>query len=271
MFDDSIYDLIAQGRPCMIARFGANEIKATIAMQMAKPLVLPFYPILKKRMSIQSGFFPANYENLKRFSNLMLDDSMQLDILGSWRIEERLLANHLKHVKKVPLVALEPYFSSQPWSRILKGKKVLVIHPFAASIEYQYYNNRKELFFNAEILPEFETLQTIQAVQSIAGNDTKFDDWFQALDYLKDEILKKEFDVAIIGCGAYGFPLAAFIKRIGKQAVHLGGATQILFGIKGKRWVDDSRFSTIINDHFIYPMDAEKPRNAYKVENGCYW
>ena len=31
-------------------------------------------------------------------------------------------------------------------------------------------------------------------------------------------------------------PLAAFIKSIGKKAVHLGGSTQILFGIKGERW-----------------------------------
>lgn len=34
-----------------------------------------------------------------------------------------------------------------------------------------------------------------------------------------------EFDIAIIGCVDYGFPLAAHIKRIGKQATHIGDAT----------------------------------------------
>lgn len=49
---------------------------------------------------------------------------------------------------------------------------------------------------------------------------------------MKDEIDKRDYDIALIGCGAYGFPLAAHIKRSGKKAVHLGGALQLLFGIK---------------------------------------
>ena len=50
------------------------------------------------------------------------------------------------------------------------------------------------------------------------------------------EAVKIDFDTAIIGCGAYGFPLAAKLKAAGKQAFHMGGATQLLFGIKGSRW-----------------------------------
>ena len=45
--------------------------------------------------------------------------------------------------------------------------------------------------------------------------------------------MKFDFDVALIGCGAYGFPLAAKLKTAGKQAIHLGGVLQALFGIKG--------------------------------------
>jgi len=37
---------------------------------------------------------------------------------------------------------------------------------------------------------------------------------------MKVEIRKKDFDIAIIGAGSYRFPLAAFIKEIGKQAIH---------------------------------------------------
>lgn len=46
--------------------------------------------------------------------------------------------------------------------------------------------------------------------------------------------MKINFDTAIIGCGAYGMPLAAQIKNAGRQAIHLGGAVQLLFGIKGE-------------------------------------
>ena len=52
---------------------------------------------------------------------------------------------------------------------------------------------------------------------------------------MEERIGKIDFDVALLGCGAYGLPFAASIKRMGKKAVHLGVATQILFGIKGKR------------------------------------
>ena len=47
---------------------------------------------------------------------------------------------------------------------------------------------------------------------------------------------KIDYDIALIGCGAYGFPLAAYAKKTGHQAVHIGGSLQLLFGIKGKRW-----------------------------------
>jgi hypothetical protein len=35
-----------------------------------------------------------------------------------------------------------------------------------------------------------------------------------------------EFDVALIGAGAYGLPLAACVKRLGKKAIHMGGVTK---------------------------------------------
>ena len=99
---------------------------------------------------------------------------------------------------------------------------------------------------------------------------------------MKKEIDSKEYDICLIGCGAYGFPLAAHIKRKGKKAVHLGGALQLLFGIKGKRWENPNygvkewgipygSYSTLINQYWISPNQNEKPTNANQVENGCYW
>ena len=66
--------------------------------------------------------------------------------------------------------------------------------------------------------------------------DERFKDRFEALDYMYKEALKIDFDIAVIGCGAYGICLASMLKNAGKQAFHLGGITQLWFGIKGKRW-----------------------------------
>lgn len=60
---------------------------------------------------------------------------------------------------------------------------------------------------------------------------------------------------------------------MGKSAIHLGGATQILFGIRGSRWEDKSWFSENLNDYWAYPLDEDKPEEkAMKnCENACYW
>ena len=77
--------------------------------------------------------------------------------------------------------------------------------------------------------------------------------------------------VGLFGCGAYGMPLAAYCKEIGKKAVHLGGATQLLFGIKGKRWDCYDYISSLYNEYWVRPSEQEKPKNANKIESACYW
>ncbi len=113
---------------------------------------------------------------------------------------------------------------------------------------------------------------TLKAVQTIAGQkDERFADWFEALSYMEQEALAKDFDVALVGCGAYGFPLAARLKRAGKQVVHMGGALQLLFGIRGKRWDDREDYQVLFNDAWQRPLEEERPAGAAKVENQCYW
>lgn len=216
-----------------------------------------------------------------KFGKMMLEDAKELDILGSWLQNERYVSEYVNSAVKVHLLLLEPFWSEQPWSRVLEGKRVLVVHPFAKTIELQYSQNRTKLFDHPAVLPEFE-LQTIQAVQSIGGIDNGFKDWFEALQWMKDEIDRREYDVCLIGCGAYGFPIAAHVKRRGKQAFHLGGSLQLLFGIKGKRWEDPNygvtvwgipygSYSDLMNEHWVRPEQTEKPKSSNAVEGGCYW
>ena len=156
--------------------------------------------------------------------------------------------------------------------------KVLVIHPFEEEIKAQY-KNREKLFKN-NLLPKFE-LKTINAVQSLGG-DSDFDNWFEALDWMKAKMDMIDYDICLIGAGAYGFPLAAHAKRTGKKSIHLGGSLQLLFGIIGKRWEDPNygvrewqipkgSYSSLINENWIRPGNHLKPKNAQQVEGACYW
>jgi len=267
----AIRELLDANAPGMIARFGSTEIKAVLWPHLPWPLKRLVEHRVISAMMIASGFFPPEPAAIERFSTLMYEDMAQLDILGSWRREEYFLHLHLLHVKRVPLPALEPYLSAHPWSEALEGKRVLVVHPFSRTIESQYNNHRLQLFQDCRVLPEFQSLATIRAVQTIAGNKSQYADWFKALDAMKVAMDAVEYDVALIGCGAYGFPLAAHAKRRGKLAVHLGGATQILFGIRGNRWDANPQISRLYNEWWVRPAPEERVGGAERVENACYW
>lgn len=265
----SLQAAIESNKPLMVARFGATEIKGILYKFLPYPLGFLCKKHSYKYMSVYSGFFPLNDTMFVRFKDLMLASISQLNLLASWRPEEILFRKHLKNVVKIPLAVLDPRMSKPSWTQSLKGKKVLVIHPFAKTIKSQYEKNRDKLFgeYSDYVLPEFASLQVIQAVQTIAGNRAGFETWFDALKYMEREIDKCDFDVALIGCGAYGFPLAAYCKKIGKQGIHIGGPLQLYFGIKGKRW---NGFG-LYNEYWVSPDESEKPKNLEKVEEGCYW
>lgn len=227
---------------------------------------LQWDPLLKSQMHINTGFFPVEDWALTKFCQLYLKHIQSLDLLASWLDELSIAA---KNTTISQLRCLEPYYHKNPWTESLKDKKVLVIHPYQNSIISQY-KNRSLLFENPDMLPQF-SLDTIKAVQSIAGNKTQFETWFDAYDFMCNQISNKDFDIAIIGAGAYGLPLAGFVKDIGKKAVHIGGATQILFGIKGKRWDVHEEISALYNSHWIRPSVTETPQNHHLVEGGTYW
>lgn len=291
---DLIFDILSSDSPKMIARFGSSELDVLSNYMGVRggPGKFLDYITCKQdqwwwvKAKVDnivncSGFFPKEEWAFKRYCNLMLEDMGQLDLLGSWVKSECFFKERLANVPKVHLALLEPWFGSRPWTRILEGKKVLVVHPFAAQIEDQYFNHREELFPGTQILPQFK-LQTVQAVQSLGGTNGDFTSWFEALEWMESEIDKCDYDICIIGCGAYGFNLAAHVKRSGKKAVHLGGVTQMLFGIKGNRWEDPSYafpevnvpagwYLNLINDSWVKADPSYRTKNADSVEGACYW
>lgn len=122
------------------------------------------------------------------------------------------------------------FWTELPWTLALKGKRVLVVHPFAESIKSQSCR-RNLIFKNQNIWPEYNLI-TLCAVQSNAGNNVSFRDWFEALKWMEDEIAKIDFDICILGCGAYGLPLAATIKRMGKKQFIWGEELSFYLALK---------------------------------------
>lgn len=285
--NDFVYQSLQKESPLMVSKFGTVELGVVGAYEIKKYCSIKSYymdymrgvcvslysPKVLNSLCKQAGFFPNNLSLGEKFYELMLEDMKEIDILATYIEEEKYINKYLK-CKRIDLDGYyAPFLWKNPWTKYLKGKKVLVVHPFVDSIRYQYENNREKLFADPDVLPEFGDLLTVKAVQTIADQeDSRFETWFDALQYMKDEISKLDFDIALIGCGAYGMCIAAHVKRMGKQAIHLAGWTQMLFGVYGERWMKDQPlYSKFINKHWIRPLDSEKPKGAEKVENGCYW
>jgi len=273
--------MLSSDAPCLIGRLGGYELSAVLthlARNTPNPLrklsycrhggFLTWGNLIRKRMFANTGLFPVNdTQLLSRFAALALSVAPQIDIIGSCCPGEKLLP---LRARRVPLPDLEPYRHQHPWTSALAGKTVLVVHPFSDTIEQQYRTNRTLLFRDPEVLPEFR-LRTIKAVQSLGCHPPGFTDWFDALHAMENAIDATDFDIAIIGAGAYGLPLAAHVKQRNRKAIQLGGATQILFGIRGKRWDQRPFFRALFNEHWIRPSADETPAAAHRVEGGCYW
>ena len=89
--------------------------------------------------------------------------------------------------------------------------------------------------------------------------------------FLISIINEEKFDVGIFGTGYTGLLFASECKKAGKSGIHLGGATQILFGVIGNRWRAISEFGPFFNEHWTTPKGDETPRDVNCVEDACYW
>lgn len=267
-----IAEAIKCGRPFLAARFGDAELKALVhTLEIERGERLAFSERMQRIMHMNAGFFPPTDENLRRFGNILYNAAKSVDIWGVWfnYLEDYIIQQATPKSRLVQLEGLEPYRAENPWSEYLRGKRVLVVHPFEESIKAQYERHEK-LFRDKRILPEFELI-TYKAVQSNAGAECPYSNWFEALDSMFDDIKNIEFDIAIVGCGSYGLPLASRIKSLNKQVIHLAGATQILFGIRGARWDVRPEMQHYFNEYWIRPNKNERPQNASNVEGACYW
>ena len=259
----TIYELLSSDKPCMIGRFGSNEIECTVFTRNRKfykyNLInyvrgksdIWWYPESTiNRMYYNAGFFSPSIEQLDKFGEEMMSAMPLLDVLGSWCKEEGYFLDKLSKATFIDLELLNPAWGcdSEPWTLALEGKKVLVVHPFTDTIQAQYAQ-RSHVHKDPRLLPEF-TLITLKAVQSITGQKPdNFETWFDALQHMQNEIDKIDYDICIIGCGAYG----------------------------GKRWEDPNygfngkNYLSFMTPYWVRPSETETPQKSSDIEDGCYW
>lgn len=267
---DIISFLLQHDTPFMVCRVGATE--GRIIQKWMNNSSYTDKDI--ENIKMLSGVFPNKEEYIDRFCEVYTNSVQSADVILTWGcVGEKKIINRFAS-KQVKLLKNDTYnilFYDNPWTCSLKGKKVLIVHPFVDTIASQYL--KRDKLFDTEKLPEFGDISFVRAVQSSAGENEfcNYKSWFDALDAMKNAIASKEFDVALIGAGAYGIPLAAYVKSIGKQAIHMAGNLQIIFGIRGKRWDNFPQYVQYFNENWVYPSMSETPKRKETVEGGSYW
>jgi hypothetical protein len=270
---DHIVECFKSDKPFFIGRNGSTEMEA---------LKTGFSQAMAEKLQRYSGIFPATQ---KSFEAWVQDYTYSMGYLdgaaAGWyaphaSFENNLLDRFCPGIWKTPLRSLEPYYvdEAKQWSRCLAGKRVAVVSSFAETIKSQL-QKREQIWPNG-LLPEAEWIpvRTYFPPDIAMGDETGWPEatcWQEAVDTTVLNVLRTGATVALIGCGALGMCIGARLRRAGISCILLGGAVQVLFGIKGSRWERHDVISKFWNSAWVYPSFTETPTGANKIEGACYW
>ena len=268
--DEILSRLLASGKPFAAIRIGGMELSAVNGYEKIRLGIKKTYSdSVRHVMKTNAGFYPTDDESLSRYGKEMIELFPEVDVLGVYgcHMENYFVSTYFsKDVEFGTYEAFEPLIGH--YSKCLKGKKVLVISPFEEEILSQY-EKRKLLFENAdEILPEMQ-LSVLKPPMSQGDEAGEFPSFFEGLEDMYAKMDAIDYDVLLVGAGAYGAFLAVHAKGKGKQAIQSGGATMTLFGIMGKRWEHRNHVAKHYNEHWIRPKS--KIKGYEKIDQGAYW
>ncbi len=278
-----IRDGLLSGRPFMAGKVGTGDNEAMLRwidihdrestfvkwMKLLAGRRRPFWwdNSIRAGIGVCAGVFPPTIEGIEEFCRIYETYLPDMDGFGSCADgETRVHDRYCPNATPITWESLFPCRLETDWFDALAGKRVLVVHPYGKTIAAQCEKARRvELHRGHGLFPDFELL-TYKPVNSIGGTCADFACWKDALQHMLDDVSKLDFDIALVGCGVYGVPLSVHIKRMGRQAIHTGGSTQLIFGIKARIY-DTWGF---YNEHWTAAFPEDVPSNMGLIENGRF-
>ena len=273
--NEKLGNFLQRSGPFMAGKIGTTEL---LALEYSDRWIRPLWPKVAsweraaERLLLESGVFPKSRQQFNQFLSFYKDAIQQLDAVDVWQedpflrnYEEKLLGQLCPFAIRIGLGAI--FTNILAW---IAGGQWLVVSPFIDTMRSQ--SNRLADVHQgkswAPLLAGLENRCTFVRCPFFSHMmSSPFSSWTEGLERLGETILEKKFDYALIGAGAWSLPLAAKIKRAGRKAIHLGGETQLVFGIKGKRWENFNLY----NEHWVRPSPEETPAGHEQKEKGCYW
>jgi hypothetical protein len=169
--------------------------------------------------------------------------------------------------------------SFDPWTKHLRGKKVLVISTHAESIKYQWVNRQKIWGKNFKNISDFELVDVIRAPYHPSIDSRQYPNcatWEESVNHINRLLETYEFDVLLSGSTTSSPLFVDKAKSLGKIGIQTGGAIQLYFGLMGGRWAKVDAYADwhkMFNEHWMYPLQIDEPQNKVKgLESSfAYW
>lgn len=270
----------------LIGRNGTIELETLFFRLYGSSPNQPYPMSISRRIELHAGIWPSSKQSLDKWVFQMTESIRLCDVLvAGWyeplkEAERKLLDKTNTIAPRIPLRSLEPYYvePDKRWTNLLAGQRVAVVTSFAQTVNEQI-EKREEVWpsFTDSLLPptvEWVPIQTGYApilAQGRCGWSSDITSWDVAVSSVVKQVVESKASIVLIGCGGLGMLIGVECKKRGIIAVVLGGATQVLFGIKGQRWSNHSVISQLWNEAWTWPKQSETPQGASEVEGACYW
>ena len=292
-----IREALDKNTSLLIGKIGTIECNILYMLTFLQDREIPLEA--REVLEVNAGVFPCDLESVRQWGDEARNSIIAADCLATgWyentKKQERELLNSVKAkgllnsvkakgLQEVSLRSLEPYYDyitdeEGPWTTLLTNQSVCVVSSFTESAKIQIQKGEKRVWLAKKgIWPSSTKWHWVQTgyapilARGRAGWEESPESWSEAVSWVVAEVLATDARIIIIGCGGLGMLIGARLKAHGKICLVLGGATQVLFGIKGRRWENHPVISAFWNSEWVWPSLEETPAGACEVENSCYW
>jgi hypothetical protein len=272
---DRIKRAIANRQPLAVQRLGAVEARIlmwSLGLKIPGRFGLKYPVFFWETFSgtTNAGIRPRNRASYRQYAQFCSTALGQSDVLGVWRTgyEEAVYRTLQPRAVACHGETLGPTFRLRDhWLHHLGGRRLLVFSPFAESIRAQLPH--MDQIWAPINLRWSSTVEVVKFPYLI--DDSCLLDWRDVYASCSERLHRDDYDVAIFGCGGLGIPLAQVAKTTGRIGMHLGGLTQLIFGIYGARHLDHFWHRECINEFWKRPEPEERAQTYKRVEGGCYW
>ena len=270
-FHARVVQATADGQPLAVGRLGGVEASILMWADGRANFRWPIWSLFSDTRSgaTNAGIRPRNKESYHLFARLCRGAMEGLDLQGVWSSGYEAVCSGKGAQREFFDVEITGPDGANPkhWLCSLQGKRVLVVSPFDVTIQ-------KQIPRLAEVWPKSDWMSGTE-FRSVPFpyliDEGCPETWWEVYERLGKIVSAGNYDVALFGCGGLGLPFAHLAKKAGRAGIHLGGHLQLIFGIYGKRHIEQDWHRQHINEAWVRPGAAEVAKTASRVEGGCYW